>query len=101
MNFSHSLKMGKIFNKGARLIGVKRAFGGDIAVYETSDGIAEVFVDWALLRKYHTEVRIEGKPNTVFNDEHYVQPAEALSRMGYVVSGTVDFAHTTEPVENE
>lgn len=93
--------MSKISHKVARLIGVKRAFGGDIATYETSDGIAEVFVDWALLRQYQTDVRIEGKPNTVFNDEHYVQPAEALSRMGYVVSGTVDFSRTVAPVEVE
>lgn len=86
-------------NKEVRLKSISRGFGGDNAVYK-GDGIEiMVCVGWALLSPHMTHVFIDGKEIAKFEDQEYIQPHVALARLGYTVSGAVDFAASTCPVE--
>ena len=78
--------------KRARLSRVSRGFGGDNAWYDTPDGELAVAVSWALLCPFSTEVWVHGQRLIKYDDRRYIQPPEALSRLGYVINGDIDFA---------
>lgn len=79
----------------ARLKSISRGFGGDTAVYESCDGEITVSVGWALMAPHVTRVDAHGKLLATFHDREYIQPHIALARLGYEVSGAVDFAANT------
>lgn len=88
--------------KEAKLVSISRGFGGDNAYYEShfaqeKESIV-VAVGWALLCPFLTTVTIDGIKAAEFTDKRYVQPAEALARLGYAVHGTVDFAASQLPI---
>lgn len=85
-------------NIEAMLKSVSRGFGGDNAFYESPDGELVVCVGWALLCPYSTVVIIHGQKIAEYNDPRYVQPPEALRRLGYNVRGGVDFCRYTPAV---
>jgi hypothetical protein len=93
----------------ARLESIKRGIGGDIATYKEGNDTYIVFVGWALLSPFYTDVLKNGSKVATFDDARYVQPPEALSRLGLEVNGTVDFATdwslsrstTQAPIEGE
>jgi len=79
----------------AHLERYERAFGGDNAYYVIEGGKHHgthvvVAVRWALLKHYETAVTV-GTTLTVFKDARYVQPPEALRRLGFSIDGEVDF----------
>ena len=77
--------------KNAELISIKRGFGSDRATYSTEDGAINVDVFWALLAPYGTRITINGDISKTFLDNRYVQPTEALNRIGYTPDIDVDF----------
>lgn len=92
----------------ARLKSVVRGFAGDNALYECSFGPRTytmiVAVGWALMTPHETTVFLQHDNGDMeqiitYREARYVQPAEALARLGYEVSGTVDFAAAVEPVK--
>lgn len=86
----------------AWLVKIERAFGGDNAFYDlrgvSGTRHAVVAVGWALLATYVTTVKIDGERVAEYTDKRYVQPPEALARLGYEVHGLVDFAAVQAPV---
>lgn len=100
-------------SKQAWLLRISRGFGGDNAYYESrgeETGEINVAVSWAMGGfamdgHYETSVYFNGKPIGFFNAHNgyarYVQPAEALSILGYEVHGLVDFAQAVDPVKGD
>lgn len=93
--------------KQAWLVGISRGMGGDNAEYEgrIADGETEkitVSVGVAALSNFSTYVMVDGALVRKFVNgngyDRYVQPAEALSLLGYEVHGLVDFAGFVEAV---
>jgi len=93
----------EVKKREAWLVSISRCFGVDNAEYEGrlfSPDIANekitVSVSWAMLSGYKTSVSINAKLVSEFlgSDGYmrYVQPAEALSLLGYEVHGTVSFS---------
>lgn len=90
----------EVMSKEVRLVSVSRGFGGDNAYYRGPSGEnILVTVNWALLHPFLTTVLVDGVKAAEFIDARCVQPAEALSRLGYTVHGTVDFAACVQPNE--
>lgn len=87
--------------KRVRLESISRGFGGDNAIYKGDGKEINVGVGWALLNTYITLVIIDGKKVARFVDQEYIQPHIALARLGYEVSGAVDFAAYTPPITEE
>ena len=85
-------------NKVATLKSISRGFGSDNAIYESSGDSIMVCVGWALMNPHSTTVLLNGEKVAKYEDRRYIQPAEALSRLGYEVSGTVDFASLLPPM---
>ena len=78
-------------SKQARLVEVKRGFGGDNAYYQHGDHRIGVHVNWALLHPFETVVTRDGTIIARFDDPYYVNPVEALYRLGYEADCDVDF----------
>ncbi len=77
--------------KVVRFVSKSRGFGGDNYFYESTGDNPEkivVAVGWALLAPHLTTVTINGKLTAKFKDKRYVQPDEALQRLGYQVVDT-------------
>lgn len=81
--------------KVAKLVAISRGFAGDNATYKSCDGEIIVCVGWALLAPYVTTVLVNNEEVARFDDREYIQPHVALARLGYDVSGAVDFAAST------
>ncbi len=74
--------------KSVKFISKSHGFGGDNYFYESTGDKPEkitVAVGWALLVPYLTTVTIDDKLAAEFKDKRYVQPDEALQRLGYKV----------------
>lgn len=74
---------------------IYRGFGGDNATYNTKTSPQDIFtvaVGWGLTIPHTTNVFKNGEKIAEFDGPEYIQPHEALSRLGYIVHGTVDFA---------
>lgn len=76
----------------ATLKKIKRGFGSDVAIYICGEHKLSVSVGWALLAPHITVVYEDNNKIAEFMDDRYVQPLEALVRLGFDVIGAVDFA---------
>lgn len=79
----------------AHLERYERGTGGDNAYYVIEGGPYNgqhivVAVGWALMKRYETCVTYNTKC-VIYRDARYVQPPEALRRLGFSVDGEIDF----------